>query len=386
MSTDQRIHSIDRLRGIVIMIMALDHVRDYFAMATFSPEDLSQSSSAWFLTRWITHFCAPVFVFLSGMSAWLHANAKGLSTAQLSRFLLSRGLWLIFLELTLISASWQFGYGFLILQVIWAIGWSMVILAGLIFLPRRAIGLIGAAMIIGHNSLDGFTLATPLWTVAHTQGFVPFRFGPLSGAFVAYPLIPWIGVMTIGYWAGPIAMTDSHNRHRAFVVAGASMIVGFVVLRLAGIYGDPGAGPADAVITDHGRGTWVGVLSFFNTTKYPPSLQYLLMTLGPALAAMPMLERWSGRTAQIATVFGRVPFLFYVLHIPFIHVLSRVWGRLQYSTSDFDIFNGQFPPGYEPSLLRCYTVWAIVLFALYWPCRAFMHYRREHNQWWLSYV
>lgn len=386
MNPNQRIHSIDRLRGIVMIIMALDHVRDYFAMTTFSPEDLSQTSAAWFFTRWITHFCAPVFVFLSGMSAWLHANAKGLTKPQLAGFLMSRGFWLVFLELTLLSASWQFGYGYLILQVIWAIGWSMIVLGGLIFLPRWAIGLIGAVMIVGHNALDGFTLATPLWNVAHTQGFVPFSLGPVSGAFVAYPLIPWVGVMAVGYWAGPVATADPQARHRAFVIAGTAMIIGFVILRSIGVYGDPGAGPADDAITDHGRGAWIGVLSFFNTTKYPPSLQYLLMTLGPPLAAMPLLERWSGRTAEITTIFGRVPFLFYVLHIPLIHLLSRLWGRLQYATSNFDIFSGRFPPGYEPSLLRCYAVWVLVVFALYWPCRAFMRYRSEHNQWWLSYV
>lgn len=386
MSTGERIHSIDRLRGVVMIIMALDHVRDYVAMTTFSPEDLSQSGTALFLTRWITHFCAPVFILLSGTSAWLHANAKGLSTAELTRFLLTRGLWLVFLELTLISASWQFGYSYLILQVIWAIGWSMIALSVLVFLPRWAMGLIAASMILGHNAFDGLSLGSAWWKIAHTQGFVPFNFGPLSGAFVGYPLVPWIGVMALGYWAAPITTTPAGQRGQIFFTVGIAMILVFVVLRGAGIYGDPGNGPADSHVTTHGKGIWFGVLSFINTTKYPPSLLYLLMTLGPAIALMPLLERWRGRLSDIVTVFGRVPFLFYILHIPLIHLFSRAWGRLQYGTSNFDIFSQQFPPGYEPSLVRCYLVWIVVVGLLYWPCRAFMHYRRKRSYWWLSYI
>lgn len=387
-----RIHSVDLLRGLVMIIMALDHVRNYFAMTAFAPTDLSESSAGWFFARWITHFCAPVFVFLSGTSAWLYRQNKQATTAELARFLLSRGVWLIFIELTLITFFWQFGYNFLILQVIWAIGWSMVVLAALVFLPTWAIAGVGLALIFGHNLLDGISPEASglgwVWNVLHVSAYLPAASwaGPMD-AYVGYPLIPWIGVMAVGYAFGRLIERPPSVRDRWMLGLGLAASLLFVVLRATNLYGESGLGPADAVWTDHGRGALYAFMSFINTTKYPPSLLYLLMTLGPALMLMPLLERWRGAAADFVTVFGRVPFLFYVLHLPLIHASSVIWTRVSFGQWGANWFNpAMWPPGYEPSLWRAYLVWALVIAVLYWPCKAFMEYRKRHTQWWLSYI
>ena len=332
--TRVRIASVDLLRGLVIIIMALDHVRDYFSLTAFAPTDLSETSTAFFFTRWITHFCAPVFIFLSGTSAWLYRSNRGVSDAELSRFLISRGLWLVFLEITAISFFWQFAYQVMILQVIWAIGVSMIALGLLVFLPRKIILTIGLAMVLLHNGmLDGVQPAQFgsyywLWNLLHVSGFIPFEGMPIQGVYLGYPVIPWIGVMAIGYCLGPLLERPAEQRDRQLLIIGLAVTVLFLVLRFFNLYGEPGLSPADAVWQDHGRGAWFAVLSFLNTTKYPPSLLFLCMTLGPAIVLLSVLERWRGKVAGIVTIYGRVPFLFYVLHIPIIHLASTILHQL----------------------------------------------------------
>ncbi len=388
----QRIVSVDILRGLVMVIMAIDHVRDFYSITPYQPEDLSQASAGLFLTRWITHFCAPVFVFLAGTSAWLYRGNKGASKAELARFLLTRGLWLILIELTVVNVSWQFGYQFVFVQVIWAIGCSMVVLAGLVFLPWSVILTAGLVLIAGHNLLDGvpadaFGRWAWLWNVLHVQTYVPNLFGSPLGVFVAYPLIPWIGVIAVGYCFGALLEHPPAIRDRRLLAIGLAATAAFLILRGFDLYGESGIGPADAPWTAHDGGALTAALSFLNTTKYPPSLQFLLMTLGPAIALMPLLERWRGRAAAFFTVFGRVPFLFYVLHLPLIHLTSRLWAKATYDVWGVTPFDqGSWPADFEPSLIRIYLATALIVGLLYWPCKWFVEYRKTHRQWWLSYL
>lgn len=381
-----RVHAIDLLRGLVIIVMALDHVRDYFSMTPFTPEDLSQTWPELFFTRWITHFCAPVFVFLSGTSAWLYRYNRGVSKHELARFLLTRGLWLVVVEITWVTFSWQFGYNFLILQVIWVIGLSMIILAALIYLPTLFILVIGLIAVGGHNVLDGITAASWgdhawVWMFLHEQNYQPFQFGPLGGAFFGYPLIPWFGVMALGYVAGAWFEQPAEVRRRCFAWLGLIMIALFLVLRGTNLYGNPTPWAVDE------RGVLWSVISFFNTNKYPPSLSYLLMTLGPALLFIPLLERWRGRFASIVEVFGKAPFFFYVLHLPVIHLAGSAWQYLSLKALVNPMMPANtWPDAYEPNLFRAYLAWVVIVMVLYWPCRWFMNLRRRNKAWWLSYL
>ena len=392
----ERIHSIDIARGIVMAIMALDHVRDYFSMTGFAPENLDESNTALFFTRWITHFCAPTFVFLSGVSAWLHIQSRSLTRMQGARFLISRGLWLVFIELTVVSLSWQFAYNMLIAQVIWAIGWSMIVLGLLLFVPRVIVIGLTVGMLFGHNLLDAVTPAdwgsfAWLWHVLHVQTQMPLFFaggqGTPAGLFIAYPLIPWIGIMSAGYLIAPLFTHSQAGRDAALMKIGALAIVAFILLRSLGVYGEPGLAGADAVVSNHGKqGFMVLVMSFLNTTKYPPSLLFTLMTLGPLLLLLPALERMRGGVASFFSMFGKVPFFFYVLHIPLIHALHFLWVKIQFGQWGFNPFFGPFPADYEPALWRAYLVWILVIALLYYPCRWFMRYRQTHRRWWLSYL
>lgn len=385
-SSSSRIASVDILRGLVIALMALDHVRDFFhAQALqFDPLDLEQSYPVLFATRWVTHFCAPVFVFLSGVSAYLQ-GAQGRSRAGLSRRLLTRGLWLVFLELTLIGFAWNFSFDFLFLQVIWAIGWSLVVLAALVWLPTPAVLAIGFAIVAGHNLLDPlqpdqFGVLAPLWRALHEGGPILVD-GRLVG-FFAYPLIAWIGVMALGYGLGPVFRLEPPARRRTLYALGAGAVALFGLLRLLDGYGDANAWE---VQTSFAR----TAMDFLATTKYPPSLQFLCMTLGPALLALPLLERMRGRAAEPWITFGAVPFFFYVLHVFLAHGLSAalslaqgypVWGVA-------DLFRGaQGLQGFGVSLLATYGVWLLVLALLYPPCRRFAGLKRRRRDWWLSYL
>ncbi len=388
-----RIHSIDILRGLVMIIMVLDHARDYFSMTPFAPEDLTQADASLFFTRWITHFCAPVFIFLSGTSAWLYRSNKGASKAELSRFLLSRGIWLMVLELTLINFLWQFTINLIIFQVIWVIGLSMVCMAALIHLPRAWVGAIGLAMIVLHNGLldpissSQFGSASWVWQLVHEQGFVPLTNSNLWGIALAYPLIPWLGVMAAGYWFGGVFEQSPADRRRTLYLVGGAAVFIFLLFRGLNLYGEPGIGHAMSNWTEGDPTGLNAVMAFLNTSKYPPSFLFLCMTLGPALLLMPAMENWRGKIASVLTVFGRVPFLFYILHIALIHAAASLWTYWTLNRWQFHYLNNQpWPETYDYALWRAYAAWAVVVALLYWPCKRFMEYRKTHSQWWLSYL
>lgn len=385
-----RIGSIDLMRGIVMIIMAIDHVRDFWNPTPYDPADLGKTSAALFLTRWITHFCAPTFMFLAGTSAWLWARNSGATRGQLQRFLVSRGLWLVFLELTVISFSWRFDFNGIILQVIWALGWCMVLLAGLLWLPRRLIAAFGLLLVFGHNAFDGIRFQDLaaygqgwawLWAAVHELHVAPVGG---SGFLVAlgYPLVPWCGVMALGYCFGELLELPPRRRDRWMRLLGAAAIALFLALRLSNLYGE------SQLWQQSPRGILYSALGLLNVSKYPPSLLYLLMTLGPVLLLLPWLERQRGAWVAPVSVFGRVPFFFYLLHLPLIHLGATIAAELAYGVRAGPAFLiASLPPGYEPSLLRLYLVWAIVILALYPLCKWYAGYKSRHRDyWWLSYL
>ena len=381
-----RITSIDLMRGIVMIVMLIDHVHHFYGWAAYDPTDLGNATPAQFLTRWITHFCAPAFMFLAGTSAWLYARNSGSTRGQLQRFLLGRGLVLVFLELTWVSFSWRFDFHGLVLQAIWALGWSMVLLSGMLYLPTRAVAALALLLVFGHDLLDHLRFedfATNgqvwgwLWAVVH-QYYV----GTLSSGYsivLVYPLVPWVGVMALGYCFGELLQQAPQLRHRAMAALGLACIGLFVVLRLNNLYGEPQLWQANP------RGALYTALAVLNVTKYPPSLLYLLMTLGPVLLLLPLLESWHGVWAQRIMVFGRVPLFFYLVHLPLLHFSSRIAGK---------VFGGvhpqigwSLPTGYDLSLLRVYLMWAMTIVITYPLCRWYMDYKSSHrDRWWLSYL
>jgi uncharacterized membrane protein len=373
----KRVLAIDILRGIVMVIMALDHTRDFFSDFKFEPTDLRHAGTIMFLTRWITHFCAPVFVFLSGTSAFLSLG-RGLAKKDAALKLLTRGLWLIVLELTLVREGWtfDFNYSLVFLQVIWAIGCSMIALSALIFLPQSIVLAFGLLMIFGHNMLDNIHpapgAAGVLWQVLHVQS--PVLYGRGNTIMIFYPLIPWIGVMAVGYCFGSIIRKDERQRDRLLYGIGISAIVLFIVLRWLNVYGDPAPWKEQGVF----RRT---VLSFINCTKYPPSLLYLLMTLGPAIVLMPFLEKLGGVVARVFTVYGRVPLFYYIIHLYLIHTMALVASYFLSGNAPVEIFSH---PGY--SLPVVYLFWLTAVIILYFPCRWFMQVKMNYKKWWLSYL
>jgi uncharacterized membrane protein len=381
-----RLDSVDMLRGLVMVIMALDHVRDYFTDVRFDATDLTQTSAALFLTRWVTHFCAPAFVFLAGTAAFLSA-ARGKSRDELARFLVTRGLWLVLLEFTVVRWAWTFNFNYaselLFVQVIWVLGISMIVLAALIRLPLAAIAAIGIAMIVGHNALDGITPQSlgawgPLWAVLHVQTAIPI--GPQRVFFVAYPLVPWIGVMAAGYAFGALLLRPAALRRRTLLFLGGALTVAFVALRAANLYGDPSPWSPQA---SPGR----TLLSFLDTTKYPPSLLFLLMTLGPAILALSLLERVTGPAARLFTTIGRVPLFYYVLHLYLIHAAALAVGTLAgFAPGAFLRTWLSLPEGWGYPLPVVYLVWAGVVLALYPACRWFAAVKARRRDAWLSYL
>ena len=382
-----RLQAIDVLRGLVIILMVIDHVRDFFhaGMFTVPPQDPLniETGNPWlYATRWITHFCAPTFVFLAGAGAWLQLNA-GKTPRQLAWFLFTRGLWLIVLEMTVVNLGWSFAIGLPFLQVIWAIGASMVILAALVWLPSAAILALGVLIVAGHNALAPFDAATdtPLWNLLHEQGVVA-TFGEAGVIFNDYPLLPWFGVMCLGY--GTASLWVSPDRDRNFMILGLSMIAAFLALRFGNVYGDPGPWkPQDE--------TWKTVGSFLNLQKYPPSLVYVLATLGPMLALVPLWSRLRGWVAEIFLTYGRVPLFAYVLHIFVAHALMAAVGVAMgrdFSSFQSFLFNpGHALPGWGFGLEVVYLVWLVTLIILFPLCRWFGKYKRENrDKWWLSYL
>jgi len=383
-----RIQSLDILRGLVIILMAIDHVRDFWSVEPFAPEDLTQTSPEYFFTRWITHFCAPVFVFLAGTSAFLYQQ-KINDKKALSQFLLVRGLWLIFIEVVVINASWTLGFfwfewGFF-LQVIWAIGVAMLALAVLIWLSDVMILLVALLLMFGHNLLNFLTPADFgnlgwLWKLLHDGGWQPLS-GPW-GVFFAYPILPWIGVIAAGYVFGRVMLLSREERFRWLLWLGAGSVLLFIVLRWTNWYGDtaPWSSQDSALFT---------LMSFINTQKYPPSMLYLLMTLGPAFWLLRWFEARDYRWFDFLQVFGRVPFFFYVLHFIVIHFTSMLYFKLVHGEW-FDLANTQnpqhWPEFYQPSLWRLYVAWALTVVFFYYLCRWFDRYKSTHKQWWLKYL
>ena len=392
-----RLNSVDALRGVVMVVMALDHVRDFFHVyaKTFDPLDPSKTWTALFFTRWVTHFCAPTFVFLAGAGAFL-STRRGKTKRELSWFLLTRGLWLVLLELTLVRFGWffNFDYHFLFIQVIWAIGWGMVVLSGLVFLPTRVVAAFGLLMIFLHNSLDGFRSADFgalrwLWVLLHETNVLFPRPGYVL--LSAYPLVPWVGVLAAGYAFGEILSMERERRRRALFTIGGAAIALFVALRWLNVYGDP------LPWAHQGRGAWYTFLSFLNTQKYPPSLLFLLMTLGPSIVALALLDRETnrepGRLLRPFVVFGRVPMLYYLLHVPLMHLVAVVFSYVKYGRAEWLFMNwalpGQPPTephGYGYGLVVVYLVWLGVVLALYPLCRWFAGVKSRRRDAWLSYL
>jgi uncharacterized membrane protein len=384
-----RIESIDLLRGLIMVIMALDHSRDYFGNLAANPTDLTTTTVALFFTRWITHFCAPVFFLLTGVGARLALGR--MSRSGLSRYLVVRGVWLIFLELVVMRFALQFNFDYhvTIITVLWALGWSMIVLAGLIWLPAWGIGAFGLALIVGHNALDGlqpamFGRLAPLWMVLHQLGAV-YR-SAHSLVLISYVLIPWVGVTALGYLLGGLYQWQSAPRRRRLWRLGAALIVAFVVLRLSNLYGDPF--PWSVQKTP----LWT-LMSFLNANKYPPSLVFLLMTLGPALLLLAAFDTGAPRVLRPALTIGKVPLFFYVLHFYLIHVLAVGASWVRYGTvsemfesPDIRHFPFSAPPGWNLGLPIVYLVWAVVVVALYPLCRWYASLRQRRRDWWLSYL
>jgi len=386
----RRIESIDLLRGIVMIIMALDHVRDYFHADAFlySPVDLSKTDPALFFTRWITHFCAPVFVFLAGTSAFLVGTRK--PKKALSSFLLKRGLWLIVLEFTVINFAWFFNiqFSFIALTVIWALGVGMIILAGAIHLPFKAILALGIGLVAGHHLLDsihmdGTNVTAIGWAVLHEPKI--FSIGNLT-LFVGYPILPWTGVMLLGYCFGTWYQTGVgfSERKKFLIAAGSALIVGFVILRLINGYGETAPWSVQ-------NNAMFSFLSFMNVTKYPPSLMYILVTLGPALLFLAVSENFSGRISKYITGLGRVPMFYYVVHLYVLHLLALGAALATgFSVSDM-VFNTWVTDspnlkGYGFGLGAVYLIWIAVVLILFPLCLWYDGYKRQNrDKWWLSY-
>jgi len=379
-----RIESVDLLRGMVMILMALDHTRDFLGTNTVNPVDLGHTTAPLFLTRWITHFCAPVFFLLTGTGAYLSLQKK--SKSELSRFLFTRGLWLIFLECTLLRClglQFNFDYHVTLLNVLWALGWAMIVLSLLVRVRISVTVSLGIIMIAGHNLLDSIRSSNPLWSILHSPNFV--LQGARHSVFVAYTLIPWVAVTAVGYGLGQIYDWTA-DRRRAFLLrAGLALIAAFVVLRGINVYGDPlrWAVQKSIVFT---------ALSFLNTCKYPPSLLFLLMTLGPALVFLCVVEGKTPELLRPALVFGKVPMFYFLLHIPLIHLIAvgacyARYGHVHWmfespSISQFPITS---PPGWGFSLPIIYLFWIGVVIALYPLCRWFAAVKQRRSDAWLSY-
>jgi uncharacterized membrane protein len=391
-----RLDSIDFLRGLVMVIMLLDHTRDFVhSEATrFDPTDLSQTNVILFFTRWITHYCAPIFVFLAGTSIYLQV-LRGKSKKELSKFLITRGFWLVVLEFTVVRILFLFNVDYSFFgtpQVIWAIGVSMMVLAGLIWLPVRVIGIIGIAMIALHNLLDGIRVAptaTPsllqkIWMLLHQQGFFPlYENGP--AVFVLYPLIPWVGVMMAGYFLGVVYGWEKERRQKFLIRCGITLILLFVAIRAINIYGDPRVWASQ-------KSFLFTVLSFLNVTKYPPSLLFLLMTLGPAMLILAYAEKTKRNVlGRALVVFGRVPMFFYFLQWIAAHgfavLLSYIAGKsIAHFFMNFPDNFTKVPPDGGFNLAIVYAVWLLGVLLIYPLCLWFSRVKQRRKDWWLSYL
>ena len=389
-SPGRRLPGIDALRGAVMILMALDHVRDFFhaGAMSFSPTDLSKTTPILFLTRWITHFCLPVFIFTSGTGAFLWWRQSNRTIAQLSRFLWTRGLWLIFLELTVMQFAYNFNISSsypILLLILWIFGVCMILLAALVYLPISWLLALSTVIIVFHNSLDRVRVsgtAAPLWSLLHQPGLLTF-----SGKtfLISYTVLPWIAVMAAGFCFGRVLYYEPDVRRRFMRRIGLISIAAFIILRAINAYGDPAPWSSQRF-----------VLSFLNGTKYPASLDFLLMTLGPAFLVLAWFDMHPPSRQNPLIVFGRVPLFYFVLHFYLIHALAVLLAWLRYGNNALTfMFNPLpsmggpkqlFPPNFGYSLWAAYLIWIVVVALLYPLCRWFAKVKSTRRSWWLSYL
>jgi uncharacterized membrane protein len=397
-----RIVSLDIMRGLVMVIMALDHTRDFFTNLRFEPESLAQTYYALFFTRWITHFCAPLFFFLAGTGAFFYGRRR--TPQALTRFLWTRGLWLIVIEFTVVGTAWTFLFPWGFFGVIWALGACMVLMAAIVRMPMRWVAAFSAVLILGHNLLDPirsrqFGSWAWLWTILHVRGGALLPFGLRK--FVLFPLVPWVGVMAAGYVFGSVYLLGKDRRRKLIAQIGLGLTIAFVLLRLTNLYGNPPVGLGSGV----SQGPWhvqptveKTVILFLDVEKYPPSLQFLLMTLGPSLLLLAWLDKKLDQRDGKQNVspwlsplltFGRVPLFFYVLHLYLIHSLAILAGVLSHQPVAW-LFHGGFmfgaPDEWGFNLPFVYLMWITAVVILYFPCRWFEGVKQRRKDWWLSYI
>lgn len=384
-----RITSIDLLRGLVMMIMALDHVRDFFHDQRISsdPLDFQTTTPALYFTRWITHFCAPVFLLLAGTSAYL--MSLKMSKQKLSAFLIKRGFWLIFVEVAIIAFAVSFNpfYNALILQVIWATGISMILLGLMVRLPFSVIFITGLIIVFGHNLLDypeaaHKTDAGFWWDLVHHGKFTVYTFAKNHVVVIAYAFLPWTGIMLMGYCMGKLfePSVDPAWRKKVLIYTGSSLIIFFVIIRSINAYGDP-------VPWTQQRDGLFTFLSFMNVNKYPPSLMYISILIGPALIFLALAENINNRLSSIITIYGRVPFFYYVVHFFLIHTLSFITMLISgLSAEEIWVTNFPFRPAFGYELWVVYLFWLLVLIIMYPLCKKYNQYKNTHRHWWLSYL
>ncbi len=391
-----RLPGLDALRGAVMILMALDHTRDFFHIKamSFSPTDLTKTTPILFFTRWITHFCLPVFMFAAGAGAFLWWRQRNHSKRELSRFLWTRGLWLVLLELTVMQLAYDFNFSLhytVFLLILWIFGICMIAMAALIYLPAAWLAVLSLAVIALHNCLDrvpapksGF--AAWIWDLIHQPGVLTFNGTPV---LVTYTLVPWLAVMAVGFCFGHILLREPSARQRIMLRIGLTLTIAFVVIRAINIYGDPAPWSVQ-------KSALFTVLSFLDCTKYPASLDFLLMTLGLALLVLAYFARFSFRAANPLIVFGRVPLFYFILHFYAIHVLAVLMAWLRYGNTAFKfMFNPLpsmggprqlFPPHFGYSLWVVYVVWIAIVASLYPLCRWYANIKATRRNWWLSYL
>jgi len=395
-----RIVSLDIMRGLVMVIMALDHARDYFSVLQFAPETLARTYYALFFTRWITHFCAPLFFFLAGTGAFFYGSRR--TPQALSRFLWTRGLWLIFIEFTVVGTAWTFLFPGGFFGVIWALGASMVLMAVIVRLPMRWVAAFSGVLILGHDLLDPirpqqFGSFAWLWTILHVRGGVLLPFHIRE--FVLFQLVPWVGVMAAGYVFGTVYLLEKEQRRKLIARIGLGLTVAFILLRLTNVYGNPPVGLGGV-----SQGPWQvqptvekTVILFFDVEKYPPSLQFLLMTLGPSLLLLAWLDRNldQGQNPRMTPAlsplltFGRVPMFFYILHLYLIHSLAVLMAVVFHQPVAWLLHGAMFagtPDNYGYHLPFVYLMWITAVVILYFPCRWYEGVKQRRKDWWLSYI
>jgi uncharacterized membrane protein len=389
LAESRRVDSVDLLRGLVMILMALDHTRDFIGNVALNPTNLATTSTELFVTRWITHFCAPTFSLLTGVGAYLMLRRK--TTREVSWFLFTRGVWLIVLEVTVARFFWQFNvdYHVTFLTVLWALGWSMITLSLLVHLPVNAVAAIAIAMIALHNLTDGIPQPTSeglrlLMTILHRPG--PLFARPGTIVFIGYPLVPWVAIMALGYSLGQVFNWPAERRRVFLLRAGTAAIAVFIVLRLVNRYGDPRPWSTQ-------KTPLFTVLSFINVTKTPPSLFFVLATVGPGLLFLRWADASIPRWLRPAVTIGRVPMFYFLMHVVVIHLMATVAAFVRYGSAaiatqspTLDKYPMTQPPDWPASLPVVYAAWVLAVLALYPMCRWYAAYKATHSARWLSYL